>query len=103
MDNTRDLSKFGFKELEEAQFLITNLKNKNWEEGNDMEFSSGLAIEFNPESGHVFLVDEDCNCVMNNDKGKLENWICCFDCGLEGFRSEVEINEEGICLECSKK
>ena len=53
MSNTRDLSKFGFIELKEAGRLLTAYSD------NSDILGDGVAIEFNPLSGNVFLVDND--------------------------------------------
>jgi hypothetical protein len=53
----------------------------------------GLKICFNPNSGYVFLSDEDYNVYMEHN-GKLEQWFNCGDCGLEGFKEEFNKNAE---------
>jgi hypothetical protein len=78
-ENTRDLSKFGYRELEMAGRLLSNLK--------DIDAGDGLTVEFNPNSGNVFLVDEDFRVwMMNGDK--IEEFFSCSECGNEGFKED---------------
>lgn len=100
-NNTQDLSKFGFREQDMAGDLLKASANNNWEDGN--ELGDGIKVEFNPNSGNVFLVDDDYNVAMLNDNGKLENFLTCTYCGNEGLRSEIEIDEDGNCPDCKGK
>ena len=89
IENTRDLSKFGLREIGIAAELLTKYADgRSWATAED-ELSGDIAVEFNPNSGEVFLVDEDYGVTMVNDNGKLENWVVCFNCGAEGFKSEM--------------
>ena len=99
-DNTRDLSSFGFREHGLAGELLTALADNKWEENS--ELGDEIALEFNPNSGNVFLVDSDYNVAMIND-GKLENFVSCSYCGLEGFKSELTLDSEGNCPDCKGK
>jgi hypothetical protein len=88
-ENTRDLSSFGWRELKMAAELLTALV----EQGKPDELWEGIAVEFNPNSGHVFLVDEDFNvALLNGDK--LETWFHCGECGLEGFAEDINADDE---------
>ena len=101
-ENTRDLSKFGFREYGLAGELLTALADNKFYEGNNF-LTDGIALEFNPNSGEVFLVDEDCNVAMVND-GKLEQWLVCSDCGFEAFVSDGNIIDGDyglLCVGCS--
>lgn len=105
-NNTRDIAKFGYREKEIAVKLLQAEGNSDkWEGENGL--TDGVAIEFNPSSGNVFLVDEDCNVAMMNDAGKLEMFVSCANCGAEGFVSEDDnlstIAEEGECVDCLAK
>jgi hypothetical protein len=63
---------------------------------------SGAAIEFNPNSGYVFLVDDQLNIAMLNDERKLENQVPCDTCGHEYFLSQLqEKNDERLCEDCA--
>jgi hypothetical protein len=71
-ENTRDLSKFGLLEIGITAELLTRYANghQSWASDQD-ELGDGVAVEFNPNSGNVFLVDEDYRVAMVNDDGKL--------------------------------
>ena len=94
MNNTQDLSKFGYIELDEAGTLLkAYADNPNVLEG------SNINVEFNPNSGNVFLVDEDYNVAMMNGDD-LELWYSCPICGHEGFLEDMKHNEDDE--ECQK-
>ena len=103
-ENTRDLSKFGLREIGVAAELLTKYADgrSSWASAED-ELADGIAVEFNPNSGEVFLVDEDYGVAMVNDNGNLENWVNCFNCGREGFRSELPLDADGNCARCRGK
>jgi hypothetical protein len=106
MSNIRDLSKFGNREREIAGELLSAYQNASkWEGENNL--SDGVAVEFNPSSGNVFLVDDDFQVAMFNGSDKLEMFVSCGNCGEEGFVSEdddlVTIKEHGSCKVCVKK
>jgi hypothetical protein len=103
-ENTRDLAKFGFREIGMAGELLSKYADgrRCWASDQD-ELADGIAIEFNPNSGNVFLVDEDCRVAMVNDNGNLENWVYCSNCGAEAFRSELPLDVDGNCAECAGK
>ena len=107
-ENTRDLSKFGYREMDIAGDLLKAYSGgsyKIWEGENNL--SDGVVVEFNPMSGNVFLVDEDCNVAMFNGSDKLEMFLSCSNCGAEGFASEDDdlktIEEHGSCKPCFEK
>lgn len=91
-DNMTDLSKFGYRELAMAGELLTAYaQERNFQSQEDEDtLQDGVRIEFNPNSGYVFLADEDHNVLMLNDEGKLEAWLFCGDCGYENFRSKFK-------------
>jgi hypothetical protein len=103
-ENTRDLSKFGLREIGIAAELLTKYADgrSSWASAED-ELSRDIAVEFNPNSGEVFLVDEDYRVAMVNDNRKLENWVNCFNCGAGGFRSELPLDGDGNCAKCKGK
>jgi hypothetical protein len=103
-ENTRDLSKFGLREIGITSELLTRYADgrESWASDQD-ELGDGIAVEFNPNSGNVFLVDEDCRVAMVNGYGKLENWVYCSNCGREGFRSDLPLDADGNCTECAGK
>ena len=91
-ENTRDMSLFGYRELELAAELLAHVK--------EADSNGGLAIEFNPNSGNVFLVDEDYRVWMMSD-GKLAEFFSCPECGHEGFRADF-VEEKCECAECKR-
>lgn len=82
MENTQDLSKFGLVELDEAGTLLKEYANNS-----SVLDGSEVHVEFNPNSGNVFLVDEEYNVAMMNGD-TLELWYSCPYCGHEGFLEE---------------
>ena len=90
--NTQDLSNFGNRELEETENLLREYRNTpDW-------LSGKVAVEFNPMSGCVFLVDEDYNTgMMNGDD--LEQWHNCPECGEEGFLEDIVEIGKDCCLD----
>lgn len=101
MTNTQDLSKFGNRERDIASKLLHALA-ENMFASDDDELGDGVSVEFNPESGNVFLVDNDYNVLMLNEHDLLENFVSCADCGAEGFRSEMKLTAEHLCATCHK-
>ena len=81
---TKDMSKFGYREIAEAGRLLTAYA----EQGCD-HLGDGVAVWFNQESGNVFLSDEDYNVAMINGD-KIEPFYTCPYCGHEGFLEEME-------------
>lgn len=79
-ENTRDLSKFGYRELDMAGDLLKAIKNGLPEDFDDQ----GIAVEFNPNSGNVFLVNEDFQVAMVDDEGNLYSFYSTPYAGLEG-------------------
>jgi len=88
--NTRDLASFGYRELALAGELLKTLKTKN---DKTKFLSHPLSIEFNPNSGNVFLVDDDCNVAMMNGE-YLEDFFSCPICGHEGFLEDMEHDKD---------
>ena len=94
--NTQDLLNFGSRELDMAGDLLKTFKSCR----DDTRFiDSNVRIEFNPNSGNVFLVDEDCNIAMMNGHN-LEDFFSCPICGHEGFLENMEHGEDD--KECQK-
>jgi len=99
--NTNDLSLFGFRELGMAGDLLTAMSdNKYQDQAEGGNFGSGAKLEFNPNSGEVFIVDDDCKVLMLNGDGKVEEWVTCAECSEEGFKSQVHLSEDGTCTGC---
>lgn len=96
------LTAFGSRERYMAGELLIAWSNNAWASDAD-HLEDDVKLEFNPNSGNVYLVDEDFNVVMLNGNDKLENWLYCGDCGEEGFRSEVLFTNDGLCSRCATK
>ena len=91
--NTRDLSKFGHRERQMAAKLLTAIGTTN---DTTKYLGDDVAVEFNPNSGNVFLVDGDFNVAMLNGD-TLEDFIICGDCGHEEVASEFVQNVNDEC------
>lgn len=100
--NTRDLSKFGNRELAIAADLLLALTEPSKNRATRLT-SPGVALELNTYSGVVFLVDEELNVAMLNDD-KLEDFFVCPECGEEGFKEELQMSLNQCCkiylMEC---
>lgn len=96
MTNTQDLSEFGYIELKEAAKLLTAYCEQP---PNYLE--EKIHIEFNLDSGCVFLTDEDYNVGMMNDDD-LDQWHNCPECGNEGFLENLLEEANPCCLEFLK-
>lgn len=96
--NTNKLEEFGFKQLKEAAELLTA-----YVEVDKNILSEGIKLEFNPDSGIVFLTDDDYNVAILED-GDLVNFYWCSECGYEGTQSTYEFDKEnGNTQECCKE
>ena len=80
---TSDLSKFGYREIGIAGELLTAYA----EYGSDF-LGDGITLNFNLNSGHVFLSDENYNVGVLEDK-KVVQFYTCPECGFEGTQSEA--------------
>jgi len=80
MTNTQDWSKFGEVEIEMARELLSHIK--------EIDSHGKVEIEFNDNSGKVFLVDSDYRVWLMNDD-KIEEWFNCSYCGNEGFKEDL--------------
>ena len=89
--NTRDLGKFGYREKDMAGDILKALSNNK---DKTRFMGENVNLEFNPNSGNVFLVDDDFNVAMMTDEGILEDWFSCPVCGHEGFLSNMKHNSE---------
>lgn len=90
MENTRDLSQFGIIELKEAGRLLTAYC---YSDDVRDSLSNGVVVEFNHNSGKVFLVDKEYNVAMMNGD-ILELWYSCCQCGHEGFKEDMKHGED---------
>jgi len=88
---TCDLSRFGYRELQEAAKLLTAY----CEEASTAFFlGDNVQLCFNTNSGYVFLTDEDYNVGMLNDEGKISQWHSCPICSFEGFLEDMQHNPD---------
>lgn len=96
MQNTQNLADFGKIERDEAAELLSALGSHR----DDTRFfgDRGVAVEFNPMSGYVFLVDEDFNVAMMNDN-RLEDFHTCPNCGGEGVASDFREDNRSECCQ----
>ena len=96
--NTQNLADFGTCEREEAGLLLSTLGTTR---DNTRFFGDrGVTVEFNPNSGYVFLVDEDYNVAMM-DGENLEDFITCPNCGNEGLGCDFreDFGNDSCCME----
>lgn len=93
VENTRDLSEFGYRELDIAADLLKAYANGK---GPDDFEPSGVAIEFNPNSGNVFLVNDEYQVAVLTDDGNLESWYFTPYDGHEGVLDDLldEVDED---------
>ena len=90
-DNTQDLSKFGYRELDIAGDLLHAYCRTSPD-----FLVDNVSTEFNPNSGCVFMVDEDYNVgMMNGDD--IEQWINCPECSTEGFLEDMIEEGQDCC------
>lgn len=86
-----DLSEFEGN-LKEVAELLTKYEQGEIAD-NSKTLGDGLKICHNYNSGYTFLSDNDYRVLMLNDKGKLEEWLNCGECGEEGLKSDFEENQ----------
>ena len=85
---TTDLSKYGYKELVEAGELL----NAYAENGSEF-LGDGLTLNFNMNSGYVFLSDEDYN-VGVLEGHKVVQFFSCPQCGFEATQEDAKAEEK---------
>lgn len=93
---------FGYVELAEAGKLLTTFKTHH---DKTELLGSNVAIEFNPSSGFVFLVDDEYHVAVMAGH-ELHDFYSCPECGNEGLDGDdYEFRaHEGYCShECADK
>lgn len=97
---TVDLSDFGFRELKAAARLLTLLA----EDGLPSNMTStGLALNFNMNSGYVFLMNSEYEVAIEVD-GKLVEYLTCGNCGEEGTANDLDFDYNYyLCGDCTKQ
>lgn len=93
MENTRDTRDFSRRQLQLAGKMMACI-------GTELDCTEVLgdhvAVELNPESGIVFLIDASFKVAML-DGNLLKDWFRCPCCGAEGFERSMQGKE------CCKK
>jgi len=101
---TNTLSTMGYREIDMAADLLKQYADGTnaWMSSQDEENfnKDGIELQFNPNSGYVFLTNEDYQVLMLNDNNKLEMFLSCGNCGAEGLRSEVNFVNNSLCNNC---
>lgn len=101
---TNDFSRFGYRELEISGKLLAILSK-----GEIDYLVEGITLNFNANSGLVFLSDVDYNVgVLDDTETKIIRFYSCQECGYEGTQ-QVALEEgkdftinEGFCSkECA--
>lgn len=93
MENTRDLMDFGRRELQLAGNLLRLFRTSK---DRTLKLGTKVTPELNPDSGYVFLIDDNFNIAMVNGD-YLEDWLLCPTCAHEGFVSDFEKPEASPC------
>ena len=92
---TTDLSKFGYKELEELRDILNAWMDK----GLPLSFNEdGIQPMFNMNSGYVFLTNSHDQVAMIGDND-LEIFHNCPECGQEGFIDDMIHSDNACCKE----
>jgi hypothetical protein len=87
---TSDLSKFGIVELREGGKILTAYADGELTDLAREHFSdAGVKLNFNTQSGNVFLTNEDYQVLMMTDDGKLDLWVWLGYEGREGFVEDL--------------
>ena len=86
-----DLSGFGYRELGTLAELLNLYSDRKLSRVASERFGDLKTAGFNSNSGYVFLLDENYNCLMEND-GELDLFISTPYEGKEGFLYEL-LNE----------
>ena len=71
---------FGYREMD----LAADLLKRHADTPADF-LGDEISIGFNPNSGNVYMFDENENVAMFDDNGKLSQFLICLECGAEGF------------------
>lgn len=95
MSTTTDLSKFGYREIDEAIKLLQAYK-----EGAPDAFTKiDVVLTFNQNSGNVFLSNDNYDVIMLTDSGELEMYYVTPNDGKEGFLEDLYDEYEDMCEE----
>ncbi len=91
--STLQLEGWGYREMSMAAELLKQYADHGTGSVVGAEPQGTIALGFNPNSGNVYMTDEDFNCYMLNDDGEVEQWVYLSHSGEEGFLTEI-INKE---------
>lgn len=97
-----NLSNFGNRELRSASELLKLYADGDLTRLATDFFGSLQSVEFNSNSGCVYLMDEDYNClVLNPEVDELDLWITlpcgCNDDLYDGFLSDLVAGADELC------
>jgi len=96
---TKDLGKFGSREIVLAMDILKAIQKQGYP---DKFEPRGIEIQFNQDSGFVFLVNEDFQVAMLNEDDELAMWWTCPDCGFEGFSATFYKRKMPCCIQYFK-
>jgi hypothetical protein len=86
---TTDISQFGYIELETAGKLLSLYSEYGCE-----FLTEGLTLNFNQQSGYVFLSDTEYHVgVLDESEAHIVQFFTCSECGYEGTQESAA--EEG--------
>ncbi len=98
---TVDYSKFGYRELDIAGKLLAI-----YSQGGVDFLEDGITVNFNMNSGYVFLSDSNYNVgVLADGETQIVQFFSCMECGYEGTQDDALMDEkdfvtyEGYCSE----
>ena len=98
MSTTTDLSKFGYREIDEAIKLLQAYKNG----APDAFTKIDVVLTFNQNLGNVFLSNDNFDAIMLTDSGELEMYYVTPYDGIEGFLEDLYDEYENMCEEDRK-
>ena len=88
-----NLENFGSREIEEAADLMQEYANGNIP---DWFYNDGVTVEFNPNSGMVFLTNSDYQVLIMGDSGNLVSFHFLGYHGYEGTAEDLwQMFEDG--------
>jgi hypothetical protein len=100
MQNTISTLQFegwGYREMSMAADLLKQYADHGTGSVVGVEPQGAITIGYNPNSGNVYMTDEDFNCYMLNDNGEVEQWVTLPSSGIEDFFSELRsMNDDEI-------
>ena len=87
---TVDYSRFGYRELDIAGKLIVT-----YSQGGVDFLEDGITVNFNVNSGYVFLSDSNYNVgVLDDEESHIVQFFSCLECGYEGTQDDALTEEK---------